>query len=54
MSSGSKRRLLSWAAAIIASIAALQIAPPARAQNPDDIAAPTSRRNPGEEASICA
>jgi mono/diheme cytochrome c family protein len=39
MSSGSKRRLLSWAAAIIASIAALQIAPPARAQNPDDIAA---------------
>src|SRR5262249_60136856 len=39
MSSGSKRRLLSWAAAIIASIAASQIAPPARAQNPDDIAA---------------
>ena len=39
MSSGSKRRLLSWAAAIIASIAALQIAPPARAQNPDDITA---------------
>src|SRR5438128_5260564 len=39
MTSASRQSLLSWAAAIAALIAALQVAPPARAQPPDDIAA---------------
>src|SRR5437868_5448742 len=39
MTSASRQSLLSWAAAIAALIAALQVAPPARAQTPDDIAA---------------